>query len=1068
MVWMLSLVFVLLFSGTAGAIHTQAHRESTLLAERVGYGRNTTGGAGGTLCTVTNLNDSGAGSLRNCLNVANQAAWVIFQTGLTGTIALQSPLVNGTSSVGPNYSNKTIDGRGATITISTVPSSTASVSPMLYISGMNNWIIHNVTLEPGNQQGYIIRCLNCQNIWYDHIDVTGGWNNLVSLGFGMGGGFFGTSSTPSTAITISWSKFRDLCHGLAINSTNCGSGMILFAQGSNDTTHAPAEPLMANARMTLHHNWYQHTSAVRHPYMRYGRAHAFNNYYDNPDQPVQDAYLGQFLSENDIFLCDQSVIDGYQCGQSNSGSTLRVRCTNFVGEGPGPGPGQAENCKVSGQWSVSGTETYEQVNPSTIFNPAADYSYTLETADAALRTKLQDTNTGTGRVPNPYNSVSATGPPTVMITGPTSAATYTTSATPLSPILSGTATDDVGVVSVTWACPTCTPTSGTATCATCGASATNVSWSVASIGLASGANVITVTATDTDSSTGTDTLTVTRSAPDVTTGLIAHYKFNDNASPATDSTGLGHSGTLVGTPAYVAGTTNMGRALSLNGTTQYVTTLDAANLDFTTAYTLAAWVNPPATLTGSNPLIVKNYQGTPGYYLYANITSSANCGSVNQIVGGHQPGQAGDACTTTTLPAGTWSHVAVTFDGTNTQLYVNGVASGLPRTPTAAAAAGTGTLDIGHSSWGEFLPATVDDVRVYNRALTSTDMAVLGVLPDISTGLRAHYKFNDAAGTATDSTGLGHTGTFQPGGATYGAGAPNLGNALALNGTSQYVSVADAADLDFTTAYTLTGWFFPTSAGAPNAGIVKPGPGTPQYAYYLYPRLSGICGTDAIVAGYSPSNQVCYATALTSNQWTHVGVTFANGSATTLYVGGIPVATGGATAPTVATAQALLLGNSQFSEFFAGRMDEIRLYNRELTAVDMNAVASVVDASNPPTVTITTDCGAGAGNNCTVSSATLTTFAGTATDDVGVPVGGITWTCPTCTPTSGTATCATCGPSATSVSWSVASITLASGTNVLTVTVLDADGQASTPPDSITITYTVVSSTVPTVLRLVR
>jgi len=89
--------------------------------------------------------------------------------------------------------------------------------------------------------------------------------------------------------------------------------------------------------------------------------------------------------------------------------------------------------------------------------------------------------------------------PTVVITSPTSDATYATGSTPIN--LGGTAADDVAVSTVTWACPECTPTSGSATGTT--------TWTIASIGLASGSNVITVTATDSSTNTGTDVLTVT-------------------------------------------------------------------------------------------------------------------------------------------------------------------------------------------------------------------------------------------------------------------------------------------------------------------------------------------------------------------------------------------------------------------------------------------------------------------------------------------------------------------------------------------------------------------------------
>src|SRR5262249_55937477 len=110
-------------------------------------------------------------------------------------------------------------------------------------------------------------------------------------------------------------------------------------------------------------------------------------------------------------------------------------------------------------------------------------------------------------------STFTTAPPTVSVTAPTSGATYSATVTPLSPALGGAATDDVGVVSVTWSCPGCQAStqSGTATCTpACGATATSVTWSVPTIALqAGGGNVITVTATDGEGQTAVKTLTVT-------------------------------------------------------------------------------------------------------------------------------------------------------------------------------------------------------------------------------------------------------------------------------------------------------------------------------------------------------------------------------------------------------------------------------------------------------------------------------------------------------------------------------------------------------------------------------
>jgi PKD repeat protein len=198
-------------------------------------------------------------------------------------------------------------------------------------------------------------------------------------------------------------------------------------------------------------------------------------------------------------------------------------------------------------------------------------------------------------------------------------------------------------------------------------------------------------------------------------GLIAAYAFEENSgTTVADATGKGHTGTVSGTDWADDGKT--GRGLWFPGTNNWVNIADANDLDLTNAMTLEAWVYPHSLNDWNTVMMKQGTSGQFGYSLYANDDLPHPALTVQ--IGGVDRSAIGTAA----LPLTTWSHLAATYDGTTLRLYRNGVQIG-SRAQTGTIRVTTGTLRLGGNAlWGEYFHGIMDDVRIYNRALTAAEI----------------------------------------------------------------------------------------------------------------------------------------------------------------------------------------------------------------------------------------------------------------------------------------------------------------------------------------------------------
>ena len=198
-------------------------------------------------------------------------------------------------------------------------------------------------------------------------------------------------------------------------------------------------------------------------------------------------------------------------------------------------------------------------------------------------------------------------------------------------------------------------------------------------------------------------------------GLVAAYGFEEaNGTQVVDSSGGANTGTVSGATRTPSG--RFGAALAFDGVNDWVTVNDANSLDLTTAMTLEAWVFPTVTPSGWRTLIAKEASGRLCYYLHAG-TDNGNRPAAGVYVGADRV-----LYGTTTAATNAWTHLAATYDGQQQRFYVNG-AQVASRSQTGASLTSTSALRIGgNGPFGEFFAGRIDEVRIYNRVLTATEI----------------------------------------------------------------------------------------------------------------------------------------------------------------------------------------------------------------------------------------------------------------------------------------------------------------------------------------------------------
>ncbi len=302
---------------------------------------------------------------------------------------------------------------------------------------------------------------------------------------------------------------------------------------------------------------------------------------------------------------------------------------------------------------------------------------------------------------------------------------------------------------------------------------------------------------------------VTITTLDTIPQLVAAYSFDEGVGTAIgDSSQYANNGAV--SSAAWSTTGKYGSALVFNGTSSLVTIPSSPSLNLNSAMTLEAWVQPTAAANVWRDVI---YKADDLYYLEgASPTGSP-------VVGVSTTSSHANLFGVSPLPAGTWTHLAATYDGTTLRLYVNGVqASTLAHSGNVLS--GNSPLQIGGDSlYGQHFQGLIDEVRVYNVALTPTQIQA-----DMNTPLGGAFPVLGLSSSALDfgSYPTGTTSSPLPVTVTNVGGATLNINGIAITGVhaADFAQSNDcAAPLAAGQQCTITTQFTPGATGTRVAAI---------------------------------------------------------------------------------------------------------------------------------------------------------------------------------------------------------------------------------------------------------
>lgn len=214
---------------------------------------------------------------------------------------------------------------------------------------------------------------------------------------------------------------------------------------------------------------------------------------------------------------------------------------------------------------------------------------------------------------------------------------------------------------------------------------------------------------------------------DLEAGLIAYYPFDGNAN---DESGNSLNGTIEGAQLTTDRHDTVNSAFLFSNDLDVITVNDNDLLDITSELTISAWIKLTSGNINGSRIVDKIISGTGQGFLLDLYNPSNNSSEITNTI--RFIGQEGlTNITQQEVKTGEWTHILSSYKAGLVRIYINGTLVSETTESTNELLVNSEDLQIGNNIYGSgsllYSPfrGKIDDVRIYNRALTSAEVKVL-------------------------------------------------------------------------------------------------------------------------------------------------------------------------------------------------------------------------------------------------------------------------------------------------------------------------------------------------------